>query len=168
MNVAIKVDAVTRIAQQVSEGFDLIRHAGEGVTEFVQRRRKFARLVILERLQQPEQIDDLVIAPVTDVTPRVMRVFDFPINARARDAIRIVAVRRGGVEENGEHGFEAERITLREAFPVLKNVAPVALIIVDRVPRFIARADGETIPRTARITVATAESERQIFAREAE
>ena len=167
MQFAVEVDAVTRIAEQVGEWLDLVRNAGQGVTAFVQRRRQSSRLVVLERLQQPEQIDDLVIAPVTDVAPRVVRVFDLPINTRARDAIRIVTIRRRSVQKDGDHGFETERITLREAFPVLKNVAPVALIIVKRLPRFIACADGETIPRTTRVAVATAKSKRQILAREA-
>ena len=113
MQITVEMDAVAWIAQQVSERFDLVRHARESVTAFVQRRRKLARLVILERFEQPEQIDDLVIAPVTDMTSRVMRVFDFPINTATRDAIGIVAVRRRSIQEDRDHGFETERITLR-------------------------------------------------------
>ena len=119
--------------------------------------------MLLQNLQQLEQIDDLVIAPVADMCPWVGWINDLPINAVLGDAIGVVAIGGGGVGELADHAGRVAREGKREGFPVLEDVTPVALVIQNPRPVRIFRGDGEAIPRAARIAVPPAEGQRQIF-----
>ena len=77
--------------------------------------------------EQALQVDDLVVAPVTEVGPGVVGFGDFPIHAFGGDAVGVVAVGAGGIEEGGEHARKGGGETQAEGFPVLEDVAPVAL-----------------------------------------
>src|SRR5579871_1438866 len=109
-----------------------------------------------------------MVAPIADVAPRIARVADLPVHAVARDAIRVVAVRCRRVEKNGYDLIEQRRVTLRQTLPILKYVAPIALIGQNRIAVLIFQLNGKAIPRSARITVAPAERQRQIFVRQTE
>ena len=108
-----------------------------------------------------------MIAPVADVTPWVTCIEDFPVDTRSGDPVRIVAICGGGIEENGNHRPEAGRVAVRQAFPVLKNVAPISSVVEERESGSILGMDFETIPRAAWVTVAPTEAEREVFAGQA-
>ena len=114
-------------------------------------------------LQQLEQVNDLVIAPVSDMCPGVGWIDDLPINAVPGDAIRVVAIGGGGVGELADHAGRVAREGKREGLPVLEDVTPVALVIQNPCPVRIFRGDGESIPGAAGIAVPPAEGQRQIF-----
>src|ERR1035437_3474623 len=100
----------------------------------------------LQDLQQLEQVNDLVIAPVANVRPRVMRINYLPINTIARDAIRIVAVRSGGVDKAADHAGGKTRKRNSQRLPVLKNVPPVPLVVQDPRTIGITRGNEKAIP----------------------
>ena len=85
-------------------------------------------LVLLPRLEQAQQVDDLVVAPVADVAPRVVGVGHLPVDAVARDAVGVVAVDRRRVDELGDDVGEVAGERLQQRLPVLEDVAPVALV----------------------------------------
>ena len=41
----------------------------------------------------------MVITPVADMAPRIIWLFDFPVDALLGDAIRVVAIKRRGVDK---------------------------------------------------------------------
>ena len=114
-------------------------------------------------LQQLLQINDLVIAPVADIAPGVIRLFDFPVDTLFGNSIRVVAVHRGRVDELGDHILDKFRITERQRLPVLEDVAPVALVGQQSVAVFVFQLDRELVPGTARIAMAAAKRDRQVF-----
>ena len=62
------------------------------------------------------------------------------------------------------HLLEVAREALGQRLPVLEDVAPVALVAVDRLPVLVPDVDREAVPRPARVAVAAAERERQVRA----
>ena len=75
-------------------------HVGIRVDPLAQSGAEGAGLVALPGLQQPQQVDDLVVAPVADVAPGIVRVLGLPVDAGAGDAVGVVAVGGRGVEED--------------------------------------------------------------------
>src|ERR1019366_10114685 len=90
---------------------------------------QFIRLVAIEMLQEFQQVYDLVVSPIADVGPRVVGVNHLPVNAIARDAIRIVATGGRGVEEPADHASRVAGERERQRLPILENVPPIALVI---------------------------------------
>ncbi len=86
------------------------------------------RMKLLRQFEQFQQVDDLVVPPVADIAPGILRILDLPIDAFLGDAIRIVAVHRRCIDELGDHVFDELRIAERQCLPVLEDVAPVSLI----------------------------------------
>ena len=81
--------------------------------------------------EQAAEIDNLVVAPVADVRPRVLGLYHFPVYALRGNLIGVVAINSGGVEELRDDTVRIERIGQGECLPVLEDVAPVALISND-------------------------------------
>src|ERR1700722_10896957 len=104
-----------------------------------------------------------MVAPITDMAPGILGIADLPIHAIASDAVRVVTVGRRGVEKHTDHLLEPGGITLREALPVLEDIAPVALVGVKRAALFVLDVDIESIPGPARIAMAATETQRQIL-----
>src|ERR1035438_7520238 len=92
-----------------------------------------------------------------------MRICHFPINAVARNTVGVVAVGGRGIDKLADHGGCKAREGDGQRLPVLKDVAPVALVIQDALAAGIPCGDGKAVPGPARITVAAAEGEREIF-----
>ncbi len=87
-----------------------------------------------------------------------------PVEAVFNDPVGVVAVEGTRVQELEDHAFHELRIAVCECFPVLENIAPVALVVQDlRAVFFVVGVDGELIPRAAGVAVAAAELERQVF-----
>ena len=100
-----------------------------------------------------------MVAPVTDVCPGIVGFGNFPVDALARDPIWIVSIHGGGVQEGADHAFDIFRVRIRQCFPVLENVAPIAFISqLQRAIRFFD-IDGKTIPRAAGVAMSATEGE---------
>ena len=145
------------------ERLDSIRHVGVAEDRFVQQIAEPVGMKRPGQLQQFLQIDNLVIAPVTDVAPRIVGFLDFPVDAFLGDPVRVVAIHRRRVDELGDDVFDEFRVAERQCLPVLENVAPVALIRQQLVAVFVFQPDGELIPGATRVAVATTERDRQVF-----
>ena len=102
-----------------------------------------SRIVLITDLQQAEQIDDLMVTPVTDIRPRVLGFDHLVVQSLVGDAIGVVAVGRRGVEKLGNNMVDIERITVGEGFPVLEYVTPVALVSHHRLALLVLHADRE-------------------------
>ena len=148
-------------------GRDPVGHVGVRERRGVHERVQAARVEAVRGLEQLEHVDDLVVVPVPDVRPRVAGLRDLPVDARARDPVGVVAVRRGRVEEHGHHRLDVLRERPGERLPVLEDVAPVALELEQRIAGRVPQRDPELVPRAARIAVPAAERERQVLRREA-
>lgn len=74
--LVIKADAVLRIGHDLVVRLQSVGHVGKGVLLAVEQLVQRSRVVLVTDLQQPEQIDNLMIAPITDVRPRVLG-FDY-------------------------------------------------------------------------------------------
>ena len=79
-------------------------------------------------LHQFLEINDLMVAPIADVRPGIMGFGKLPIDALARDAVRVVSIDGSGIQESADHAFDIFRIGIGKCFPVLKNISPVAFI----------------------------------------
>ena len=117
----------------------------------------------LADFQQFEQINDLVVTPITDIGPWVFGFDHLPVDSFVRDTVRVVTVCRSRIEELGDNMVDKERIRHRKRFPVLEYIAPVALISHNRLSLLVLHADGEQVPRTRRIAVPATECQRQIL-----
>ena len=163
---SLELDGVAWIGHERVEAADAVRHLRIRVNALPQTRGERSRLVSLPGLEQPQQVHDLVVAPVADVAPGIVRVLRLPVDAGTRDAVRVVAVRGRGVEEDADEAAQEARVADAESLPVLEDVAPVALVAVDQ-PVLVVDPDGVPVPRPAGIAVAAAEGDGQVAAHEA-
>ena len=104
-----------------------------------------------------------MIAPITDITPRVLRLLYLPVDAILTDAVGVVAINRGCVDELGDDIVGERRVTESQGLPVLENVPPVAFVGEATVTALILEIYGELIPWTAGVSMPPAESDRQVF-----
>ncbi len=162
----IESDRVLRVGDDLVEAVDFIRHVRVNAGFGAELAGQLSRLKSLLAFQQTQQVNDLMVAPIADVAPRILGVADLPVNAVARDPVGVVTVCRRSIKEYMNHLSEPGGIALREALPILENVTPVALIGVKRTALFVLDVDVESIPGTARVAVATAEAQRQILMRQ--
>ena len=123
-------------------------------------------MVARRNLQQLQEVDHLVVAPIADVRPGVVRVEHLPVEAVAHDAVRVVAIGGGGAGELEDHALDVTGEGERQRFPVLENVAPVALVVEDPLAVLALHLDGEDVPGAAGIAVAAAEGQRQVLVRQ--
>ena len=163
MQLGIEPNAVFRIRHYLLVRFEAVWHIGESILPLVKQTAQCIGIVLITDLQQFEQIDNLVVSPITDVRPRVLRLYHLPVNAVVGDTVGVIPVRRSRIEELGDDMIDKERIGERQRFPVLEYIAPVALIGHHRISLLVLHTDVKQVPRTRRITVATTESQRQIF-----
>ena len=161
----IEVDRVARIFEQRAVRLDAIRNVGVGEHASRQQPRHGAGMVARRNFQQLQEVDHLVIAPIADVRPRVVRVQHLPVEAVAHDAIWVVAIGGGGAGKLEDHALDVTGKRKSQRFPVLENVAPVALVIEYPLAVLGLHFDGEDVPRPAGIAVTPAERQRQVFVR---
>jgi hypothetical protein len=62
------------------------------------------------------------------MAPGVVRFLDLPVDAFLGDPVRVVAIDRRRVDEFGDHVFDELGITESQRFPVLEDIAPIALV----------------------------------------
>ena len=103
--------------------------------------------MVITEFQQFQEINNLMVSPIADIRPRVLRLNHFPVDAFIGNPIGVIAVRRSGVQEFGNDMIDKKRITERERFPVLEDIPPVALISYHRLSFFVLHANREEVPR---------------------
>ena len=160
---AVVIDRVLRVGQQRIERANPVGHVRVAENRLAQQPGQAIRMKRLRELEQLLQVNDLVIAPVADVTPRIIRVLDLPVDAFLGDAIRVVTVDRRRVDEFGDHALDEFGKAERQRFPVLEDVAPVALVGEERLALGVADANRELVPWPARVAVTAPEGDRQVL-----
>ena len=93
----IEINGRVPVAQNLLIRLDFIRHVGMAEHAVIQHRRKPPRVQLRGGFQQFQQVNNLMIAPIADIRPGIFRLRNFPFDAVARDAIRVVAVGGRGV-----------------------------------------------------------------------
>jgi energy-coupling factor transporter ATP-binding protein EcfA2 len=83
--------------------------------------------------------------------------------ARQGDAIRVVPIDCGGVDELGDDALGVLRVAEAQSLPVLEDIAPISLKSEQMVSFGVAHLDVEFVPGAAWITVSPTERERQVF-----
>jgi len=155
----VEGDRVLGVCNDLVETVDLIGHVRVNAGLRAELAGQLARLESLLAFEQAQQVNDLMVAPISDVTPWILGVADLPVNAVAGDAIGVLTVGCRGVEEHADHLFEPSGIALRQALPILKDVAPFALIDKKRTALFVLNVNIESVPGPARVAVTTAEAQ---------
>ena len=104
--------------------------------------------------------------PIADEAPRIVLLFDLPVDAVLRDAIRVVTIDGGGIYKLGDDTLDKLGITESQRFPVLEYVPPVSFIGKQAVAIFLFELDGKLIPGPTRVAMTAAERYRQVFVAE--
>ena len=157
----VELDGVLGIAHDLVVGLDAVGRVGVREALVAQQACQQFGIVAVRYVEQPVQVDDLVVAPVAEVGPAA-RLGNLPVHPLARHAVRVVPVQRRCVQELRDHRRRIAGEAVRQHFPVLEDVAPVAF--VGRARGLGPGADEEAIPGPARIAMAAAERERQVLA----
>ena len=158
----VKFDRLLRAGHHRCVGFEPVRHVGKAEQRTVPKVGQQRRVMRGGGFQQAQQVDQLVITPVTDVAPGVVRFGHLPLDAGAADAVGVVAVGRHCAQKGGDHRAGVVRLAGQQGLPVLKNVAPVALVVQHPLPSAVPYPDGKKVPGPARVAMAPAEGQRQI------
>jgi len=90
-------------------------------------------------------------------------VVGLPLEALPQDAVGIVPVGGGAGQELGDHGLQEGGVAEGQRLPVLEDVPPVALVVVELGTAGLAHLDGEDVPGAAGVAVAAAEGQRQVL-----
>lgn len=146
VEVEVEGDGVAGVVEEVFVGADAVGDVGVGEGAAVEEGGEVVGGEVAGGFEELEEVDDLVVAPVADVAPGVVRFCDLPLEAVAGDAVGVEAVGGGGVEESGDEGVEVMGEGVGEGFPVLEDVAPVALVVEDGLAGWAGGADGEAVP----------------------
>ena len=164
----VELDGVLGVLQQIVIALDAVGDVGVDEGVVLEIRLELLRVVVPKELEEFQQVDDLVVAPVTDVRPRVVGLDGLPFEAVLEHAVGVVPVEGGGVEELEDHALDELGIGVDKGFPILEDVAPVALVVEDLGAVFlVAEVDGKPVPRAARVSVAAAELQRQVLGAQA-
>ena len=100
-----------------AEPGDPVRDPRVGIPQLAELRPPGPRAARLPALEEPVEVDDLVVAPVPDVAPRVALVRDLPVAAVAGDPVGVVAVGGAGIQEDGDELAEVPGVALGRAPP---------------------------------------------------
>ena len=104
-----------------------------------------------------------MVSPITDVRPWVLGFDHLVVDSLVGDAVGVVAVCRGGVEEFRDDMVDEQRIAVRERFPVLEYIAPVTLVRHDRLAVLVLHTNAEQVPRTGGVSVPTTKGQGQVL-----
>ena len=162
----VVADGAGRVPHDVVVVGDPIGHVGVGAGPGSDGGLEPPRMARPAQFQQLGEVDDLVIAPIPDVGPRVIGFRHLPIDAGVRDTVRVVAVDGGGIDERADHRFDELGIGPGQRLPVLEDVPPVPLVAQLRVVA-PAQHDVELVPGSRGIAVSAAEGKRQELAHQA-
>ena len=158
----IEVDGRLGMRGLISMWFQAVRYVGEAEQRPVPVVGEQPRVTRQRCLEDAQEVDHLVVAPVADVAPRVVLLDDFPIDPVAADPVGVVAIGGHGAEKDFDHRAHVLGLARDQRFPVLEDVAPVAFVVDDPPPARIPCADRELVPRSAWVAMASAEGQRQV------
>ncbi len=127
--VPIKIDGVVPVCQHLLVSVQAVGDIGIGKDGTIPEGLQDPGMKRFRKLQELLQIDDLVVAPVSNVRPWIVRLRHFPLDAIASDPVGIVAIGGRGVQELGDHPLDVGREGVGQRFPILENITPVALIV---------------------------------------
>ena len=116
--------------------------------------------------EKATEVDNLVVAPVSDVRPRVFGFDNLPVDSLGGYLVWVVAIDGGGVEELGDNAIDIVGVRDRQGFPVLEYVAPVALVGDEPLAVLVVDADVKEIPRATGVSVSAGECEWQVLHKE--
>ena len=167
MRLVVETDGILRISNNLAVRLDAVRHSGKCELAHAKHVDECLRSVVAAELDEFGEIDNLMVAPIADVRPRIIGIDNLPINTFGGDAVRVVAIRRGCVEELGDDSVDVIGIRGRQSFPVLEDVTPVALISDERFAFFVLDTDIEAVPRPRGIAMSARERQRQVLHEEA-
>ena len=167
VQVIVEADRVLGVSHYLGIRLEAVRHIGEGKLAHARHVAQRLRVVRKTEFEQAAEVDNLVVAPVADVRPRVLRLYHLPVYALGGNLIGVVAINGGGVEELRDDTVRIERIGQGERLPVLEDVAPVALISNDTLAFGVVDTDVKQVPRARRVAVAAGEGQRQVLQEEA-
>ncbi|CAI8437392.1 MAG: Uncharacterised protein [Cryomorphaceae bacterium] len=160
----IKVNRIFRVFHDRAVRLDLVRHIRVDKKVIVEVVAQRTRLVLLDKFEEFQQVDDLMIPPVADVRPRVVRFDRFPVESVFSDAVRVVPIESCCVEEFVNHSLHKLWVAVCKCFPILEDITPVSLVVEDfRTVLFVTCVDGKFIPRARRIAMAAAKLQRQVL-----
>ena len=108
-----------------------------------------------------------MVTPIAVVRPGICGIGPLPIEPLLRDSVGVVAICRRRINKTQDHRGQQVRIRKAEGFPILKDVAPVALESDPPLALGSSRPDVEEVPRPRRITMPPAERQGQILGCEA-
>ena len=103
VELRVEGDGVVRVVEHGRVGRDPVGNVRVAEDAALQQVGQRAGIEARRDLQELLQVDDLVVAPVADVGPRVALVRHLPLDAVAGDPVRVVAVRRGRAQEDADH-----------------------------------------------------------------
>ena len=159
----IEADGILGISNDLAIRLNAIRHSCKRELAHAKHVDECMRSVVTAKLDEFGEVDDLMVAPIADVRPRVVGIDNFPIDTFGCNAVRVVAIGRGCVEELGNDSVDVIGIRGRQGFPVLEDVTPVALIGNERFAFFVLDTDIEAVPRSRGIAMSARECQRQIL-----
>ena len=120
-------------------------------------------MIIIGQLQKLQQINNLVIAPVTNTCPGIVGLGFLPVDTGSGDSIGVVTIRSGRVNKLADHRFNIVRNRDTKSFPVLEDIAPVALKIQQLRTIVLFHLNREFIPGSRRVAMAAAKRKWQVF-----
>ena len=167
VQVIVEADGVLGVCHYLGIRLEAVRHIGEGKLAHARHVAQRLRVVRKTEFEQAAEVDNLVVAPVADVRPRVLGLYHLPVYALGGNLIGVVAVNGSGVEKLRDDTVRIERVRQGERLPVLEDVAPVALISNDTLAFGVIDTDVKQVPRARRVAVAAGEGQRQILQEEA-
>ncbi len=129
IQIIVEDDRIVPVFQQRGVRFDPIRNVGMAENPAPQQGRKLVQMELVRDLQEFLQVDDLVVAPVANVSPGTARTWLFPLDPSAGHSIRVVSIGGRGADEAADHTLHVFGIAVGQCLPVLKDVAPIPLIV---------------------------------------
>mmetsp|Transcript_34208 Transcript_34208/g.61341 ORF Transcript_34208/g.61341 Transcript_34208/m.61341 type:complete len:306 (-) Transcript_34208:1217-2134(-) len=158
------MDGVLCILDDLGPGQVLVGDVGIGEDGSIQELLQAARVVGHGPFQELKEVDDLVVTPIPDGGPRIVRFRALPIDAVGLvDDIGVVPVNGGGVHKLGQHGLNVGGVAHCEGLPVLEDVPPVPLVVELSLAVFIFQDNGELVPGAGGVPVPATEGDRDVL-----
>ncbi len=154
----VKFNGVFRIFQNLAVGFYFIGNRSINKPFLIEKRLQFAGVVFFNNLEKLLQVNNLMVAPVADVRPRVIGLNGFPVKAVFSHPVGIVAIEGGSVQKLENHAGNKFGVRMRQRLPVLENIPPVSFVIQNfGAIGFVLNVDGKIVPGAAGVAVPAAE-----------
>jgi hypothetical protein len=161
--VPVVVHGPLGVPDDLLEAADTVGHVRVAEYRPAKQLAQPRRMELPGKLEELQQVDDLVVAPVADVAPGIAGILDFPVDSFLGDAIGVVSVDGRGVHELGDGALYELGEAQCQRLPVLEDVAPVALVEQGTGAGLVRHPDGKTVPWPAGVAVTPAEGDGQVL-----